>query len=149
MFAGPEKKKIEDLYKTKGEIRYENYYFDEEMYSRFTQPWTLNLTANYAYMKNTTSMFGTTVASVGVNGSIKLTPYWNITGNTYYDVVNQKLGLTRIGFSRDQRSFTINFNWVPFGEYKVYDFLIGIKANILSDALKYKDRSFNQRNAPF
>ena len=149
LFAGKDKKKVEELYKTKGEIRYENYYFDEEMYSQFSQPWTLNLTANYAYMKNSSSMFGTKVASVGLNGSIKLTPYWNITGNTYYDVINQKLGLTRIGFSRDQRSFTINFNWVPFGEYKVYDFLIGIKANILSDALKYKDRSFNQRNAPF
>ncbi len=149
MFAKKDAKKIEDIYKSRGEIRYENYYFDDDFYSRFSQPWTLNLTANYAYMKNSSSMFGTTVASVGVNGSLKLTPYWSLTGNTYYDVVSQKLGLTRIGFSRDQRSFTINFNWVPFGQYKVYDFLIGIKANILSDALKYKDRSFNQPNAPF
>jgi hypothetical protein len=63
--------------------------------------------------------------------------------------VTKELAYTRIGFSRDQRSFTINFNWVPFGQYKVYDFFIGIKANILKDAVKYKDRSFTQPNAPF
>lgn len=148
-FAKKDAQKIEDKYKTKGEIRNENYFFDDDMYARFTQPWSLNITANYAYMKNTTSMFGTQVASVGLNGNLKLTPYWNLTASTYYDVINKDLGLTRIGFSRDQRSFSINFNWVPFGQYKVYDFLIGIKANILSDALKYKDRSFTQPNAPF
>lgn len=144
-----EKPKLAEKYSTKGEIMNENYYFDEDHYSRFEQPWTLNLTANYAYTKSSSSKFGTRVASVGVNGSIKLTPFWNITGNTYYDIVNQKLAYTRLGFALDQRSFNINFNWVPFGQYKVYDFFIGIKANILSDALKYKERSFNVSNAPF
>jgi len=135
-------------YQSKGEIRNENYYFDDDHYAHFDQAWTLNVNANYAYSKNL-SRFGTKIASVGLDGSIKLTPYWNINGSTHYDMITKQLAYTRIGFSRDQRSFTINFNWVPFGQYKVYDFFIGIKANILSDALKYKDRSFTQPNAPF
>ncbi|MDM1557183.1 putative LPS assembly protein LptD [Chryseobacterium indologenes] len=135
-------------YASKGEIRNENYYFDDDNYSRFDQSWTLNINANYAYSKGT-NRFGSKIASVGLDGSIKLTPYWNVTGSTHYDLVTKELAYTRIGFSRDQRSFTINFNWVPFGQYKVYDFFIGIKANILSDALKYKDRSFTQPNSPF
>lgn len=139
-----EKKK----YDTKGEIRNENYFFDEDNYARFEQPWTLNINANYAYTKNLTR-FGQRVASVGLDGSLKLTPYWNINGSTHYDFVSKELAYTRLGFSRDQRSFIINFNWVPFGQYKVYDFFIGIKANILRDALKYKDRSFTEPNAPF
>ncbi|WP_417427707.1 putative LPS assembly protein LptD [Halpernia sp.] len=142
------KKDYAKLYKTKGEIRNENYYFDEQNYAHFDQPWTLNINANYAYTRNLTK-FGQKVASIGLDGSIKLTPYWNITGSTNYDVVSKQLAYTRIGFSRDQRSFTINFNWVPFGQYKVYDFFIGIKADILKDAVKYKDRSFTQPNAPF
>ncbi|SFZ91215.1 LPS assembly outer membrane protein LptD (organic solvent tolerance protein OstA) [Chryseobacterium limigenitum] len=136
-------------YKSKGEIRNENYYFDDDNYARFDQAWTLNVNANYAYTKTSGNRIPTRMASVGLDGSIKLTPFWNINGSTHYDMVTKELAYTRIGFSRDQRSFTINFNWVPFGQYKVYDFFIGIKANILSDALKYKDRSFTQPNAPF
>ncbi|KPE50321.1 putative LPS assembly protein LptD [Chryseobacterium indologenes] len=135
-------------YSSKGEVRNENYYFDDDNYAHFDQAWTLNVNANYAYSKGT-SRLGNKIASIGLDGSIKLTPYWNINGSTHYDLVSKELAYTRIGFSRDQRSFTINFNWVPFGQYKVYDFFIGIKANILSDALKYKDRSFTQPNAPF
>ncbi|MEG0761414.1 MAG: putative LPS assembly protein LptD [Chryseobacterium sp.] len=135
-------------YSSKGEIRNENYYFDDDHYAHFDQAWTLNVNANYAYSRGITRT-GNKIASVGLDGSLKLTPYWSLNGSTHYDMVSKDLAYTRIGFSRDQRSFTINFNWVPFGQYKVYDFFIGIKANILSDALKYKDRSFTQPNAPF
>ncbi|MFP3832228.1 putative LPS assembly protein LptD [Chryseobacterium sp. SIMBA_028] len=143
-----EKKDYAKKYSMKGEIRNENYYFDDDHYAHFDQAWTLNVNANYAYSKGL-SRFGSKIASIGLDGSLKLTPFWNINGSTHYDLVTKELAYTRIGFSRDQRSFTINFNWVPFGQYKVYDFFIGIKANILSDALKYKDRSFTQPNAPF
>lgn len=148
IFAKKEKVDLAKKYSKKGEIRNENYYFDDDDYARFTQPWTLNINAQYSYSRSLTR-FGTEMASVGLDGSIKLTPFWNINGNLYYDVVSKQIANTRLGFSRDQRSFTINFNWIPYGQYKVYDFFIGIKANILRDALKYKDRSFTQPNAPF
>jgi len=143
--------KKEDLakkYKKKGEIRNENYYFDDDNYSHYTPTWTLNINANYSYTRSL-SRFGNKVATLGLDGSIKLTPYWNINGSTNYDIENKALGYTRLGFARDQRSFTITFNWVPFGQYKVYDFFIGIKANILKDAVKYKERSFTQPNSTF
>lgn len=148
LFASKDKKSPEERYDTKGKIRYENYFFDQYNYAHFSQPWTLNLNANYAYTKGG-SQFGSTVASVGIDGSLKLTPYWNINGSTHYDFVTGKLAYTRLGFNRDQRSFTIDFNWVPFGQYKVYDFFIGIKANILRDAVKYRDRSFVEPNPRF
>lgn len=147
-FSGKEKVDLAKKYTKKGEIRNENYFFDDDDYARFTQPWTLNINAQYSYNRSLTR-FGNKMASVGLDGSIKLTPYWNLNGNLYYDVISKEIANTRIGFSRDQRSFTINFNWIPYGQYKVYDFFIGIKANILRDALKYKDRSFTQPNAPF
>lgn len=143
-----EKEEPAKKYKTKGEIRNEDYYFDDDNYAHFSQPWSLNVNAQYGYTKGLTR-FGTNVASLGLDGSIKLSPYWNITGNLYYDIVTKQIANTQLGFSRDQRSFTINFNWIPYGQYKVYDFFIGIKANILRDAVKYKERSFTQPNAPF
>lgn len=142
------KEELSKKYKKKGEIRNENYFFDDDNYSHYTPTWTLNVNANYAYMKGL-SRIPTKSATVGLDGSIKLTPYWNINGSTNYDVEQKALGYTRLGFARDQRSFTITFNWVPFGQYKVYDFFIGIKANILKDAVKYKERSFTQPNSTF
>lgn len=142
------KKPLEELYKTKGSVMNEVYYFDNDNYARFNQDWTLNLTTNYSY-NNSLKRFGDNSASLGINGSIKLTPYWNITGSAHYDIINKSIAYSRIGFSRDQRSFSINFNWVPTGQYKVYDFFIGIKANILRDAIKYEDRSFNQSSSSF
>lgn len=142
------KEELSKVYKKKGEIRNENYYFDDDDYAHYQPTWTLNVNANYAYTKGL-SRIGTKVATLGLNGSIKLTPYWNINGSTNYDIENKVLGYTRLGFTRDQRSFTITFNWVPFGQYKVYDFFIGIKANILKDAVKYKERSFTQPNSTF
>ncbi|RRQ46492.1 putative LPS assembly protein LptD [Chryseobacterium sp. SC28] len=142
------KEELSKKYKKKGEIRNENYFFDDDNYSRYSPTWTLNVNANYAYTKGL-SRFGNKVATFGLDGSIKLTPYWTINGSTNYDIETKELGYTRLGFARDQRSFTITFNWVPFGQYKVYDFFIGIKANILRDAVKYKQRSFTQPNSPF
>ncbi|RQP13389.1 MAG: LPS-assembly protein LptD [Chryseobacterium sp.] len=143
-----EKEDLGKLYSRKGEVRNENYYFDDDGYAHFGQPWTLNINAQYNYTRQL-SRFGTHSASIGLDGTLKLTPFWNINGSTFYDVVTGELAYTRLGFARDQRSFTINFNWVPVGQYRVYDFFIGIKANILRDAVKYRSRSFPQTNSSF
>ena len=148
MFKKENEAKPEETYKTKGEVRNENYFFDDDNYAHFTQPWTLNLNANYAYYK-TATRFGNRVAALGLDGTVKLTPFWNINWSSNYDFITKKIGYTRLGFNRDQRSFIISFNWIPFGQYKVYDFYIGIKANILRDAIKYKDRSFTDPGAKF
>jgi LPS-assembly protein len=148
IFGGKEQVDLAKKYPTKGEIRNENYFFDENNYARFSQPWTLNIYAQYSYTRDLTR-FGNKMASVGLDASVKLSPFWNINGNLYYDVITKEIANTRLGFSRDQRSFTIDFNWIPFGQYKVYDFFIGIKANILRDTLKYKKGSFTQPDAPF
>jgi len=143
-----EKKDYGKMYKTQGEIRYDKYYFDDDNYARFPQPWTLNINAQYSYTKGL-NLKGNQTFSIGLNGNISLTPYWSINGSTYYDVVSKKLAYTRLGFSRDLRSFTINFNWVPTGTQRVYDFFIGIKANILRDAVKYKSSSFQDPSSSF
>jgi len=143
-----EKEDLSKKYNIKGEIRNENYYFDKDYYARFSQPWSLNISTQYSYSKGT-SLEARKTFSIGLNGNIKLTPYWNINASTNYDVVTGEIAHTNIGFSRDQRSFNINFNWVPIGRYRVYDFFIGIKANILKDAVKYKSHSLPSNNSSF
>lgn len=131
-------------YYKQGQIRYEKYYFDDENYAHFYIPWKLNIGLNYSHTKEY-NRFSTTSATVNITGEVSPSPYWKITGSTNYDMESREFGYTRLGFMRDLRSFNISFNWVPIssGYNKTWDFYIGIKANLLKDAIKYEARNFN------
>jgi len=127
-------------YDRRGEVRDENFYFDEYDYAHFSIPWRLGLNFTHNYSRgNLRKGINTTV--VAINASISPTPYWSLSTSTSYDFRAKKLSEARITFNRDLRSFNINFSWVPFGRYKTWDFFIGIKADILKDAVKYDSKA--------
>ena len=128
------------LYKKRGEVRDENFYFDEYDYAHFLIPWRLGLNFTHTYSKGTQRK-GINTTVVAITASVSPTPYWSLSTSTSYDFRAKKLSEARISFNRDLRSFTLNFSWVPFGRYKTWDFFIGIKADILKDAVKYDDRA--------
>lgn len=132
-------------YSKRGNVRNENFYFDDEDYAHFTIPWKLGLSLNHNYFRNE-SRQGTNNTVLAINAAISPSPYWSITGNTSYDFAAKKFSQATFNFSRDLRSFNLTFSWVPFGQYKTWNFFIGIKASILSDAVKYDDRSSNLIN---
>ncbi len=137
-----------EKYGTTGRVRYENYYFDAENYAHFNVPWSANVNFKYANNKGI-NREGNEAISVGLSGKIAPSPYWSISYNTSYDFVNKKLAFTRFTFSRDLRSFVINFNWVPFGAYRSWNFGIYIKTPVLRDALKYDDQDYRRGSRPF
>ncbi|TWP27618.1 LPS-assembly protein LptD [Apibacter muscae] len=138
--------KASDKYKRRGTIRYENYYFDNEGYAHFDIPWRLDIGFNYTSTKEFNRVSNVS-ATVNLNGEISPAPYWKLTASTNYDLESKEFGFTRLGFSRDLRSFNINFNWVPIsaGFNKTWNFYIGLKAAILKDALKYEAKNFNDQ----
>ncbi len=106
-------------------------------------PWKLNLDYNIGYsnMRRENEISQNTIR---FNGSLELTPKWNITYSSGYDFKNKGLSFTRLGFARDLDSWRMNFSWTPFGETASYYFFIGVKASTLSD-LKYDQRSLPDR----
>jgi len=138
------KKEYEKLYKKKGKIRYENYFFDDENYAHFAIPWDVNIGVNYVHTLGF-SRTATNTATVNLSGNIEPTPYWKIAVNTNYDIIAKEFNFTTFTLSRDIRSFVINFTWVPFGNVKTWDFFIGIKADILKDAVKYNTQEYINR----
>lgn len=132
-------------YSKRGEVRNENFYFDEEDYAHFTIPWRLGLNFNHSYFRNDTRE-GTNTTVLALNASISPSPFWSLSTSTSYDFRAKEFSQARISLNRDLRSFNLSFSWVPFGQYKTWDFFIGIKASILSDAVKYDERSSNILN---
>ena len=135
-------------YEKRGRIRYEEYYFDDQNYSQFLTPWSLSIDMTHTRNVSLADVV-TNTTSMGLRGSISPTPHWAFSGRTSVDLQNMDFVGTYFTFSRDLRSFVIDFSMNPFGEYKTWNFFIGIKANFLRDAVKYEEREFNSRTNTF
>ncbi|WP_282075725.1 putative LPS assembly protein LptD [Maribacter aquivivus] len=104
-------------------------------------PWNFRLaySANYS---NSARQNEFSSHSLMFSGDIELAPRWSVGGSSGYDFKNQGFTLTQLRFQRDLKSFTMRFNWTPFGTYKRWYFFIGIDSSILKD-LKWENRSQN------
>ncbi len=102
-------------------------------------PWDFNLAYSASY-NNSTRQGEFSSHSLMVRGNIQLTPRWKIGGSSGYDFKGKGFTLTRLEFSRKLGSFNMRFNWTPFGQYRRWDFFIGISSSILKD-LKWENRS--------
>jgi lipopolysaccharide export system protein LptA len=110
---------------------------DEYGYPKFDVPWTMNLSYSISYSKaGLTSMISQTMT---MSGNVSITPKMQMTYTTGYDFRGKEITMTQIGISRDLHCWEMNFNWVPNGTMKMWNFTIRVKASVLGD-LKYERR---------
>lgn len=102
-------------------------------------PWNFRLAYSASY-SNSARQNEFSSHSLMFSGDISLSPRWKVGGSSGYDFKNKGFTLTQLRFERDLKSFTMRFNWSPFGRYERWYFFIGIKSSILSD-LKWENRS--------
>ncbi|WP_273566549.1 putative LPS assembly protein LptD [Maribacter halichondriae] len=102
-------------------------------------PWNFRLAYSASY-SNSARQNEFSSHSLMFSGDIELSPRWKVGGSSGYDFKNNGFTLTQLRFERDLKSFTMRFNWSPFGRYERWYFFIGIKSSILSD-LKWENRS--------
>ena len=116
-------------------------------YYDFSIPWNFgfNYSFNYSvqYVNNGTTGYRKNVSqTLGVNGSVRITPKTMITVTSGYDFAARKMSMTSIAISRDLHCWQMSFTWIPFGAHKSWAFNIGVKAASLAD-LKF-DKSYTQ-----
>ena len=102
-------------------------------------PWDFRLAYSATY-SNSARQNEFSSHSLMFSGNIELSPRWKVGGSSGFDFKNKGFTLTQLRFERDLKSFTLRFNWTPFGTYERWYFFIGIKSSILSD-LKWENRS--------
>lgn len=102
-------------------------------------PWDFNMAYSASY-NNSARQSEFSSHSLMVRGNIQLTPRWKVGGSSGYDFKGKGFTLTRLEFTRKLGSFDMRFNWTPFGQYRRWDFFIGISSSILKD-LKWENRS--------
>ena len=105
---------------------------DGRAYVDFDIPWNLNLGFNmrYTHSLNSDPRF---VQSLQASGDLSVSEKWKITYSSGYDFENKAFTQTNVGISRDLHCWTMNLNWVPFGRFQSYFFVIAVKASMLQD----------------
>jgi hypothetical protein len=106
-------------------------------YPDFDVPWSLNLSYSLNYSKQA---FKSNISqTLSFNGNVSITKKTAITYTSGYDFTGKTITMTQIGITRDLHCWEMNFNWVPNGSMKMWNFTIRAKASLLSD-LKYQRR---------
>lgn len=111
--------------------------FDNYGYPVFDMPWSLNMSYSLNYYK--TSLKSNISQTLSLNGNVTLTKKMAVTYTSGYDFKADKITMTRIGITRDLHCWEMNFNWVPNGTLKSWNFTLRVKASVLAD-LKYERR---------
>jgi len=110
---------------------------DEYGYMVFDMPWTLNVSYSFNYYK--TGLKSMISQTLSFNGRASITKKMSATYTSGYDFKAKQITMTRIGITRDLHCWEMNFNWVPNGTMKSWNFTLRVKASILAD-LKYERR---------
>ena len=110
-------------------------------YYDFSIPWNLgfNYVISYgiSYINNGTTGYKKNVTqTIGLNGSVNITPKTGISFTSGFDIQNRKLTTTSVSITRDLHCWQMSFVWIPFGMHRSWSFNIGVKASSLAD-LKY------------
>ncbi|MEG2665398.1 MAG: putative LPS assembly protein LptD [Bacteroidales bacterium] len=109
----------------------------------FNVPWNLNLGYNLNYIvtpnPKTNKLQHDVVQTITLTGSISITPKWQISFGTGFDIMAKKFTITTINFSRDLHCWEMGFYWIPFGTSTEWNFHIRIKSSIFQD-IKYEKR---------
>lgn len=111
--------------------------YDEFGYAIFDVPWSMRVSYNFNYSKP--GLKSTISQTLSVSGNVNLTKKTAITYTSGYDFTLNEITMTQISITRDLHCWTMGFNWIPNGTMKGWNFVIRVKAAMLSD-LKYQRR---------
>jgi len=118
---------------------------DDDGYEKLKLPWTLSLdySLSYAYStfnKSKMEYDRELAHNVGVRGTLNLTNKWSFTAYGAYSFNEKAITYSSLGITRDLHCWQMTASIVPFGAYKIYNFLIQVKSSMLSD-IKYQKQS--------
>ncbi len=140
---------LEEKEEDKAHIRKkEDAKISSDGYLAFKMPWTLSLSYSYSISEDRTKPINIKnmrypyklTHSLNASGNVKLGSRWNVTYSSGYDFTNKKISMTTLNITRDLHCFNMSCGLV-FGPFTSYNFSIRANSQMLTDALKWDQRS--------
>ncbi len=121
---------------------------DADGYLTFNMPWSVNLSYSYSIREDRSKQINiksmrypySVTHSLNASGNLKLGSRWNINATSGYDFNTKELSMTTINITRDLHCFTMSCG-VVLKPYTSYNFSIRALSSMLTDALKWDQRS--------
>ena len=122
---------------------------DADGYLAFKFPWSISLSYSYSIRENRDrKKFNikkmrypyALTHSLNVSGNFKIGSRWNMTYSTGYDFTSKEMSMTTLNITRDLHCFNMSCGLV-FGPFTSYNFSIRANSTMLTDALKWDQRS--------
>lgn len=126
----------------------ENATLDTDGYLAFKMPWSLSLSYSYSIRENTSAKINikkmrypyALTHSLNISGNVKIGSRWNVTYSSGYDFTSKEMSMTTVNITRDLHCFNMSCGLV-FGPFTSYNFSIRANSSMLTDALKWDQRS--------
>ena len=103
-----------------------------DAYLDFDIPWSVRLGYNLNY-NHSINAKAKIIQTVQMSGDLSISSKWKITYATGYHFEQKEFTQTNLGIARELHCWQMNLNWVPFGRFQSYNFVIAVKASILQD----------------
>lgn len=115
-------------------------------FADFSIPWSVNFSYALSFQrfrKLDLSGFETTFSqNVNWNGTLNLTPRWQIGLNGFYNITDKELGTLSVFLTREMHCWQMTINVSPVGKYRFFNISISPKSNILRDLKVNRTRYF-------
>ena len=121
---------------------------DSDGYLAFILPWSVSLSYSYSIREDRSKDINiktmrypySLTHSLNVSGNFKIGSRWNMTYSTGYDFTSKEMSMTTLNITRDLHCFNMSCGLV-FGPFTSYNFSIRANSSMLTDALKWDQRS--------
>jgi hypothetical protein len=114
-------------------------------FADFNIPWSISL--SYSFLLSKQFKFGTgfqttTTQSINFNGTVNITPKWQMALNGFYNIALGQLNPLSFSLSRDLHCWQMSITGTPLGLYRYFSISISPKSPILRDLKVNRTRSF-------
>ena len=121
---------------------------DSDGYLAFKLPWSVSLSYSYSIREDRSKDINiktmrypySLTHSLNVSGNFKIGSRWNMTYSTGYDFTSKEMSMTTLNITRDLHCYNMSCGLV-FGPFTSYNFSIRANSSMLTDALKWDQRS--------
>ncbi|MFV0345209.1 MAG: putative LPS assembly protein LptD [Bacteroidales bacterium] len=122
-----------------------NPFLGYRSYADFSIPWRFGFNYSISYSKPNRFTDYTITQTLNFNGSLSLTPKWNISFTSGYDFTAKDLTYTSFNLSRNLHCWEFNLSFVPFGPRSYYSFTIRASSSMLSDLKIDKQKNWRDK----
>lgn len=119
-------------------------------FADFSIPWSVNFSYSLRFQRDRKadySGYKTTVyQDVNWNGTLNLTPKWQLGLNGFYNLTTKEVGTISVSIAREMHCWQMAINVSPIGKYRFFNITISPKSAMLRDIKVNRTRSFQDLN---